>query len=127
MKIYFKPKYSVYQEKVVKCTLDCILDVCAQNDLGSRTIEYLFFVDKTLESTFSVSAVAKCSPEDKFCLETGKRIAESRASIKALRIAKHKIKKIKKALEGSTFRAEEVYTKISNMLVREQNHLSTLL
>lgn len=70
MKIYQTSSFVQEDSKVI-CTIDCKLVpwLCGK-PLESEAVE------------FSVSAYAKCSPADDFDLTFGKRLSETRASLK---------------------------------------------
>ena len=79
MKIYQTSSFVQEDEKVI-CTIDCkVVPWLCGEPLESEAFE------------FSVSAHAKCSPADDFDLTTGKRIAETRASLKVWRTIKGKL------------------------------------
>lgn len=90
-------------------------------DLGKS----VFFDDTGFE--FKVSAKAKCSPNDTFDEVKGKRIAESRANIKAY----NKIMSILAYCNGYYLNLSECYKnkcmKVVGINKGEVNHLKTLL
>ena len=135
MKINLEPKFSVFNNKVVKCELKC-----------SMLVPYftLMYVDRcklgldyTMETAegdeyeyivFNVSAIAKCDPTDTFDEVAGRRISESRATIKALNTAGRVLEYIfeKKVLKWSDYIAE-ADEKLGRIFEKELKHLDTLL
>lgn len=129
MKINFNTNYQVFGNNVVKCTSVCTLSNC--NELmytpvfRGYTIK-LNSVNKKLVQSFTVTSIAKCNPNDKFNLETGKRIAESRARTKALRLIYGLIEKDRKYFAEVCTKLLQDSNKVWFTLTNEQDHLDNL-
>lgn len=89
-----EPTYQTFNGRVVKCTLKCTAifeDVDAivpiEVELPPHNCEVSYcYKDKGKDMEaliFTTTGIAKCDESDTFCEETGRRIAESKASIKA--------------------------------------------
>lgn len=136
MKINLEPKFSVFNNKVVKCELECeVLVPCYCSDYHTRSkLEFDYTIrpyDKNYDWEFigfKVDAIAKCDPTDTFDEVVGKRIAESRATIKALNAAGRLLEVVfvEKVLKVNDFIAD-ADEKIGRIFEKELKHLDTLL
>ena len=135
MKINLEPKFSVYNNKVVKCELKCSM-LIPYYALMFMDYEKLGF-DYTIETAegdeyeyivFNVSAIAKCDPTDTFDEVAGKRISESRATIKALNTAGRVLEYIfeKRVLKFNNY-IVDADEKLNRIFEKELKHLDTLL
>lgn len=79
-----------------------------------------------LYGMFTVTAKAKCAPDDKFDEVIGKRIAESRAKSKAFRIAKNVWSCIAEKLLNEYNISMEMYKNCAAMEEIESNHAKEL-
>lgn len=130
MKINFNTEYKVFKNHTVKCTLECVLTDC--NEILHMPIvrRCVINFDETNDRTtlsFIVSAVAKCDPIDDFNLETGKRIAESRANIKALKVVSDLIQESRNIVSKINTKLAEDFNKTEFILAREKSHLDILI
>lgn len=87
-----KSNFIVKEEnKVVVCVMD--VDMQLSNSKVWRDIDLGCWIKKApmvnYSGVFKVTAKARCNSEDAFDIETGKRIAESKAKAKAFKIAKN--------------------------------------
>lgn len=72
-----EPKFVVNKkEKVVVCILNCDVNVDKTPDKGDY---YYYAALKSNSPTFEVKGIARCSENDTFSEEIGKRVAESKA------------------------------------------------
>jgi hypothetical protein len=105
MKIYFENvKYHSFNNKVVVCTMTARIGELKRN----------------------VRAVAKCAPEDVFDYKKGCRIAESKATIKALNQLTSDINNINKWFNNSIITNNNALDRINGLLNREKKHLDIL-
>lgn len=135
MKINLEPKFSVFNNKVVKCDLKCsmlipyyALEYRDHNKLGFDYIIETADGDEYEYIVFNVSAIAKCDPTDTFDEVAGKRISESRATIKALNTAGRVLEYIfeKRVLKFGDYIAD-ADEKLNRIFEKELKHLDTLL
>lgn len=128
MKIKTNIEYKVFKERVVVCNINCEVTGVNFGDIR-KTYTYnntpLSFYYDTIE--FDVSAKAKCSPYDIFNLETGKRIAESRATIKAMKVIRAFLEDEVSYYFNIITKLSRDNTKVENILYREMKHLNDLL
>lgn len=94
MKSNLKIEKITYRVNEEKKTVVCILDCDMQLDKHPAFDNHIFPRQWSRRmprvewcGVFSTSAIARCNADDVFDLETGKRIAESRAKKKAFSIA----------------------------------------
>lgn len=135
MKIDLEPKFSVFNNKVVKCELKCsmLIPYYALMYLDHYKLDFDYTIE-TAEGNeyeyivFKVSAIAKCDPTDTFDEVVGKRIAESRATIKALNTAGRVLEYIfeNRVLKFSNYIAD-ADEKLNRIFEKELKHLDTLL
>lgn len=128
MKIKTNIEYKVFKEKVVVCNINYkVTDIdfrCIRKTYTYNNTPLKFYYD-TVE--FDVSAKAKCSPYDIFNIEIGKRIAESRATIKAMKVISALLE------DGANYHFNRVTelsgynTKVENILYKKMKHLNDLL
>lgn len=108
-KIYFDYiEFNSFNNKIVKCTIH-----------ASMVGEYI-------EESCKFSAVAKCHDDDVFDLEKGKRIAESKASLK---VFKYFEAMCSKSITNLNKQIEELYRykdKVNGLNFKESLHLGTL-
>lgn len=93
--------------------------------LSYQILEKLHPVDS--RGIFEVQEIARCSKEDVFRIEKGKRIAESRAKRKAFVIAKETYKKIENYLLRQVERVSESRIACENALSTERAHVKSLI
>ena len=90
--------------------------------------------DKNIDSVFknnsypefTVRAIAKAHPNDVFNIETGKRIAKSKANIKVYYKIKTCLRKMVKSVEKLQKNLQEHYHDISYLTNKEFDHLDSL-
>lgn len=99
------------EENVIHCTLHCKLQL-------------YFNGVKAISTEFEVSDKAKCHPDDEFDEITGRRLAESRASVKAYHKAKIFVKKLKKRNENLTRDLENNINKLIRLETDEVKHVN---
>ena len=111
----------------------CVMDVDAQ--LHEFKSWYMVDYDdwkvkapmvKNSYGKFTVKATARCNPNDTFNETIGKRIAESRAKVKAFRIAKNIWSCITKKLFNEYNISMEMYENCKAMEKFESNHVKEL-
>ena len=131
MKINFNPHYQVFQDKVVKCNMECIISDCEElvyvNEFRGYPINIEALPDRKIVQSFSVTAIAKCDPKDTFDIETGRRIAESRATIKALNIIDGLIDNTRQDLNNIKDKLRSYSIKTNLILNKENKHLELLI
>lgn len=124
MKIVFdETKFIVNEEKK---TVTCIISAkftpySQQTEVGLR------YHLSELTKKFRVAGVSKCHPDDQFSVETGKRIAESRAKKKVYSMGKELGKKF---LRYTEILSSDITKMISNMETyhdKEVWHIESLL
>lgn len=128
MKIKTDIEYKVFKEKVVVCNINYkITDIdyrCIRKTHTYNNTPLKFYYD-TVE--FDISAKAKCSPYDIFNLETGKRVAESRATIKAMKVIRAFLEDECNYYFDRITELSRYNTKVENILYKEMKHLNDLL
>lgn len=73
IRFVFEPQFFVNEDnKTVTCKLDAVLDNCVMNILSDDAL-------MAFDNHLSATAIAKCSPNDAFDIDRGKRIAMARA------------------------------------------------
>lgn len=137
MKIKFDTLFESYNNKVVKCTLKCtVYDLKPHFNLIGFGEEILINDAEVTANlnlpygrcaySFTVKGIAKCSEGDKFNETLGRRISESKATIKACKIASEICYRIYKDLMAkSTSFSDDAY-RIENILKGEIEHLEML-
>lgn len=131
MKLKLNSYYQSFQDKVVKCVTHCVIEDCEELVYFPKfrdcdmTIEAL--PNGTIIQSFEVSALAKCDPQDSFDYVKGKRIAESRACIKAFKIVDGLIEKSREMLTKTDNLLIKAYNRNGYNLAKEEAHLNILL
>lgn len=124
-----KASYIVNPEKkVVVCVLECDMQLQkhpAWIDIYPKMWANLPLVD--LDGTFKVRAIARCNEEDAFDIETGKRIAESRAKSKAFATAAKVYKEIEKYFLNCAALVNESVEACEQTVKVEEAHVELLI
>lgn len=115
MKIYKKVKYSVY-EGVTKCYLELTVKL----QFGLHNIESDQIVIKKI-------GISKLRVGDEFDEKVGKRIAESKALIKAYKELRNIFGDIKNEFSNLLWIYNRLDNKILSKLVREKDHKNKLI
>ena len=132
MKIRFGiPEFRRFQEKVTKCSMtvdviDCNKDVLKNLRLFEFLNETCIEVGET-SFGFEVEAITKCSPKDDFDKVVGERVAESKATIKALKVINAVLTKGEKALRKSLVQNSNDLLRLEDIMLREKKHLTNLM
>lgn len=106
--------YKVFNDKVVVCTL-------------KYSVEYPDVYFGSNEEFYTVTGKAKCSYYDIFDFETGKRIAESRATLKLYKIIKNYMRNYMREVKNGLISITNDYGKINRMIDTEDRHYKTLI
>lgn len=106
--------YKVFNAKVVVCTLKYEVRY-PHRDWGYD------------EELYTITGKAKCSDYDFFDLETGKRIAESRATLKLYKIIKNKMRVYMRDVKDELISITDDYGKINRMIDTENHHYKILI
>ena len=113
--------------KVVVCTLYCNVQFGKHEayfhiieDMYKKKLPYIKW------GSFEVKAKARCNASDTFNVETGKRIAESRAKAKAFRTAKKLWNEIAKSLKKAAKSCENTAIACNIALNNEVEHVIEL-
>lgn len=122
-------KYTVILEKgIVICELVCDMNLSThpawvniQKDMWSKR-----FPNVNYDGVFSVKAKARCNKLDVFDERKGKRIAESKAKIKALSIATRVWRMIADSLWKQAAQCESTADGCEYNMEHEINHLNSL-
>lgn len=132
MKIKFGvPEFRRFQEKVTKCTL--AVDVVGCNKDVLKKLKLFEFLNETFievgETSFSfeVQAVTKCSPKDTLDKVVGERVAESKATIKALKVIKAVLTEGEKTLRKSLVQNSNDLLRLEDIMKGEKKHLTNLM
>lgn len=125
MKVRFIETNFVTNDK--KGVVTCI--VKARLSMGSRQglIGTCYWNRNSLEQLFTIHGCAKCHPDDKFSLEVGKRIAESRAKKAVYARGKELAKKSLGYLEIFKEDVLEMMTKLDNFRTKEDEHIGLVI
>lgn len=117
MKIVFvETKFNVNEEKnVVTCVIKAYLNPVSRQDI-------LFFDEKAYE-VFVVHGCAKCHPDDKFSLEIGKRIAESRAKKAVYQEGKIRANNLQKYIDIMAEDLETMKNNLDQFISKENEHI----
>lgn len=132
MKIRFGvPEFRIFQEKVTKCNMtvdvvDCNKDVLKNLRLFEFLNETCIEVGET-SFGFTVEAITKCSPKDYFDKVVGERVAESKATIKALKVINAVLTEGEKALRKSLVQNSNDLLRLEDIMLREKKHLTNLM
>lgn len=136
MKIRFnQPTYRIFNGRVTECKLQVQVSCTYKmwTMLPYEVIQrysILCSIDKHENPymDFEVKALAKCSSEDTFDKETGMRIAESKATLKALHIINIITDEIEKGITKEVITPiREIYDKMYIMGLTESEHYHELL
>lgn len=130
-------KYNINEEKkVVTCiseysignlhnnltTGHCSLELSKAIKLfGNNSIRKSSFI------RFTVIGIARCNPEDIFDIELGKKIAESRASIKAFKFYSEYIRQCSLNINRLYTHLDSISDKYKSIATKEEGHLKFLL
>lgn len=106
--------YKVFNDKVVVCTLE-------------YRVQYPNRGWRHIDEYYTITGKAKCSDYDLFDLETGKRIAESRATLKLYKIIKNRMRAYMRAVKNELISITDDYGKINRMIDTEDRHYKTLI
>ena len=106
--------YKVFNAKVVVCTL-------------KYEVRYPHKDWGYYEEFYTITGKAKCSDYDFFDLETGKRIAESRATLKLYKIIKNRMRDYMRAVKDELITLTDDYGKINRMIYTEDHHYKILI
>lgn len=119
-----QPKFYIHShKKIVVCELQCSLP-----DLPyKRKIDYKYFSDAQIYREFKVKASAKCRPGDEYNEETGIKIAESKATVKAYDKARRILEDYKDIIGKEWDKANTSVDFFEQMLGRECMHLESLI
>ena len=131
MKVYYSPEFKVFNNKVVKCSIRCLIKeynnfITPVSKLRGIELTKRQVVNNTF-CIFTVSGIAKCDKHDTFDLEKGKRIAESRAMIKSFQIISDLAILSKKELAKKDNALTDYFNRAEYLLAREKDHLNTLI
>lgn len=106
--------YKVFNDKVVVCTL-------------KYSVQYPDVYFGSNAEFYTVTGKAKCSDYDIFDLETGKRIAESRATLKLYKIIKNYMRAYMRDVKNKLISITDDYGKINRMIDTENHHYKILI
>lgn len=131
MKLTFKPAFEeVQKDKIILCTLRCFV----HNIDNSYLHQYVLEIDEDTPCFVTENhlcivtyALSKCNEGDKFDRKVGERIAESRATIKALKKLNAVLNKRNKVLEKNINKTSSDICKTKTILDKELKHLDLLL
>ena len=118
-----QPKFYIHShKKIVVCELNCeILGLPFKAKVDSK-----YFSDAQFYGEFKVKASAKCSPGDEYNEETGMKIAESKAMIKAYDKARRILEDYKEVIGKEWDKANNSVYFFEATLGRECMHLESL-
>lgn len=122
-------KYTVIPEKgIVVCELECDMNFYAHPAWNSIQVDMWSkrFPNVSYNGIFSVKAKARCNKLDVFDERKGKRIAESRAKIKALSIAARVWRMIADSLWAQASQCVIAVDGCEYNMGHEINHLESL-
>lgn len=123
LKLITNAEYKVFNNRVVRCILHCTIP---QEVRPYSNIEIPKFRWESTKAMFTVTAIAKCDPRDNFDEKVGKRIAESKALIKAYNVYKALVKDAIKATKSELEAFENFEKKVLRVKEREIEHLVCL-
>ena len=106
--------YKVFNDKVVVCILNYRVQY-PNKDWGH------------FDKYYTVTGKAKCSYYDIFDLETGKRIAESRATLKLYKTIKNRMRAYMRDVKDELISLTDDYGKINRMIDTEDRHYKILI
>ena len=118
-----QPKFYIHShKKIVVCELNCDI----QELPFKAKIDRKYFNDSQLYGEFKVKASAKCRPGDEYNEETGIKIAESKAMIKAYDKARRILEDYKEIIGREWDKARNSVDFFETVLYRENKHLESL-
>lgn len=118
-----EPYFTINQhEKTITCTLKAklVTPVPVQDDEPSNFEAFIY------GASFNVIAKAKCSKNDVFDLERGKRIAMAKAENKVYAAAKQYIRKMRKSFAAMVAALDEFDTKAVKCTAHNLEYIDTL-
>lgn len=119
-----QPKFYIHSHKqIVVCELKCELPDLPYMGKISRK----YFKDEPWYGEFIVKASAKCRPGDEYNEETGLRIAESKAMLKAYDKARKVLEDYKEIIGKEWDKARNSVDFFDMVLSRELKHLENLV
>lgn len=118
-----QPKFYIHShKKIVVCELKCeITDLPYKGKISRK-----YFNDEPWYGEFTVKASAKCRPEDVYNEETGMKIAESKAILKAYDKARRVLEDYKEIIGKEWDKARNSIDFFETVLYREIKHLESL-
>lgn len=119
-----QPKYYIHShKKVVVCELNCDIP-----ELPFKSkIQRKYFHNEPWYGEFKVKASAKCRPGDEYNEETGMKIAESKAMIKAYDKARRILEDYKEIIGKEWDKAYNSVDFFETVLYREGEHLTSII
>lgn len=119
-----QPKYYIHShKKVVVCELNCDIP-----ELPFKSkIQRKYFHNEPWYGEFKVKASAKCRPGDEYNEETGMKIAESKAMIKAYDKARRILEDYKEIIGKEWDKARNSVDFFETVLYREGRHLTSII
>ena len=118
-----QPKFYIHShKKIVVCELHCEI----QGLPFKAKVDSKYFSDAQFYGEFKVKASAKCSPGDEYNEETGMKIAESKAMIKAYDKARRILEDYKEVIGKEWDKANNSVYFFEATLGRECMHLESL-
>lgn len=119
-----QPKYYIHShKKVVVCELNCDIP-----ELPFKSkIQRKYFHNEPWYGEFKVKASAKCRPGDEYNEETGMKIAESKAMIKAYDKARRILEDYKEIIGKEWDKARNSVDFFETVLYREGEHLTSII
>lgn len=119
-----QPKYYIHShKKVIVCELNCDIP-----ELPFKSkIQRKYFHNEPWYGEFKVKASAKCRPGDEYNEETGMKIAESKAMMKAYDKARRILEDYKELVDKEWNKADSSVEFFNRMLGRENRHLENIV
>lgn len=118
-----QPKFYIHShKKVIVCELQC----CLPDLPFKHKVDNKYFSDALAYGVFKVKASAKCMPGDKYNEETGVKIAESKAMVKAYDKARRILEDYKEVIDAEWNKANNSVDFFATILGRECMHLESL-
>lgn len=112
-------KFIVNNEKK---TVTCIIDA----ELSTKSGQDNVFGIYDFEKSFIAIGISKCHPEDQFSVETGKRIAESRAKKAAYIEGRERFKKLLKYIDIFGSEVSKAINDLGRFKDKESEHIDFL-
>lgn len=117
------------EEKIIICIMQCCIDyyktlpkVDIFRSIWGHKLPYIGH-----QGTFTVKAIAKCSEGDIFDEKIGKKLAESRANLKAFKIATKFYGVIHSYYASRTYEVFTMQKILAKSVESEENYLKTLI